>query len=184
MISKLASMLLLMSLIGCSSQQSAQTLPFTRLADLDDRQAGFDDFPYAEAVLNLRLAQTAYEQTRLLEELPKRKDPFVDRQAIQAVDMQTTLILTIFTPPYMERGRWVKINEVQRDQQILTIKVEYHTPEPGQLLTLSADTMSISSIAIDRALLPPTDSLVTIRVIDQHQTEWIRQVHELIPIIE
>ncbi|XSG76121.1 hypothetical protein ACP8Y2_03800 [Herpetosiphon llansteffanensis] len=177
-------LLLVLFIIGCSEQSAAQTLPFTRLADLDDIQAGFDDFPYAEAVLNLRLAQTAYEQTRLLEELPKRKDPFVDRQAIQAVDMQTTLILTIFTPPYMERGRWVKINEVQRDQQTLTIKIEYHTPEPGQLLTLSADTMSISSIAIDRALLPPTDSLMTIRVVDQHQTEWIRQVYELKPIIE
>ncbi|WP_110515011.1 hypothetical protein [Herpetosiphon llansteffanensis] len=177
-------LLLVLFVIGCSSQQPAQILPFTRLADLDDKHAGFDDYPYAEAVLNLRFTQTAGQQTILLEELPKQQDPFVDRQAIQAVDMNTTVILTIFTLPYIKRGHWVAINEVQRDQQTLTIKVEYHTPTPGQLLTQSSTVMSISSIAVDRALLPPTDSLMTIRVVDQHQTEWIRQVYELKPIIE
>ncbi|KPL90735.1 hypothetical protein [Herpetosiphon geysericola] len=180
---KLCSILILLLMIGCGSQPP-QTLPFTRLADLDDSQVGFDDYPYAEAVLNLRMTQTAGQQTRLLEELPKRKEPFIDRQAIQAVNTKTMLILTVFTLPYIERGRWVKINEVQRDQQTLTIKVEYHTPTPGQYLTGGATVMSISSIALDRALLPPADSLITIRVIDQHQTEWIRQVYELKPIIE
>ncbi|MFD3162964.1 hypothetical protein [Herpetosiphon sp. NSE202] len=177
-------LLLVLFIIGCSEQAATQSLAFTRLADLDDNHGSFDDYPYAEGVLNLRFTQTDYEQTHLLEELPKLQDPFVDRQAIQAVDMNTSMILTIFTSAYIERGRWVKINEVQRYQQTLTIKVEYHTPKLGQLLTHSAPVMSISSIALDRALLPPTDSLVTILVIDQHQTEWIRQVYEIATLIE
>lgn len=181
---KIFNLLLLILLAGCSNQQPAQVLPFTRLADLDDKNAGFDDYPYAEAVLNLRLTQTAGQQTILLEELPKQQDPFINRQAIQAIDTNTTLILTVFTLRYIKSGHWVTINEVQRDQQTLTIKVEYHTPTPDQYLTGGATVMSISSIAIDRALLPPTNSLVTIRVVDQHQTEWIRQTYTLLPIIE
>ncbi|GAA5530540.1 hypothetical protein [Herpetosiphon gulosus] len=177
-------LLLLILLAGCSSQQSVQVLPFTRLADLDDRHPALDDYPPAGAVLNLRFTQTTGQQTRLLEELPKYKEPFVNREAIQAVDMQTTIILSVFTSAYGHSGYWVKINEVQRDQQTLTVVVEYHPPSQGQFLTQAGPVMSISSIAIDRALLPPTDSLVTIRVVDQHQTEWIQQVYELKPYIE
>ncbi|KPL90572.1 hypothetical protein [Herpetosiphon geysericola] len=177
-------LLLFILLAGCSSQQPVQVLPFTRLADLDDNHGSFDDYPYAEGVLNLRFTQTDYEQTRLLEELPKYKEPFVNREAIQAVDMQTTIIVSVFTSAYGHSGYWVKINEVQRNQLTLTVVVEYHPPSQGQLLTQASPVMSISSIAIDRALLPPTDSLMTIRVVDQQQTEWIRQVYELKPIIE
>lgn len=181
---KLSGILLLVLVLGCSSQQPAQVLSFTRLVDLDDRHAALDDYPPGGAVLNLRFTQTTGQQIQLLEELPKYKEPFVNREAIQAVDMQTTIILSVFTSAYSHGGYWVKINEVQRDQQTLTVVVEYHPPSPGQLLTQAGPVMSISSIAIDRALLPPTDSLVTIRVIDQQQTEWVRQVYELKPYIE
>lgn len=160
---------------GTTTPVIGTMIPVTPITQLDDRHISMDDDFYAipGGSLGLMVAGTPGQQAAMLATIPRDWKANVATAAIT-----DTLLIGVFTGVRWTNGYQVVIDAVGLDDAVVTVQVTYTTPKPNQLLQQAGPRSSFAVVGVDRRLLPAATNL-TVRVVDQTNTEMASQTYQL-----